>query len=107
MSATAARAETETISFAKGKLEWRGVRRESEERNVVALRLKTDRGEIIGRYHPVTENSAARELAVVWVGGAAAASMVRHAGCIRKPASVCRLPVLRGCDCIIASRTSW
>src|SRR3712207_5545631 len=70
MSAAVARGETETISFARRSLDWRGVTRESEERNVVALRLNTDRGDIIGRYHPVTANAPTKELGVVWVGGA-------------------------------------
>lgn len=68
MTATAARSETETISFGNRKLDWRGVTRESEERNVVALKLNTDRGDIVARYHPVADKLT--KLGVVWVGGA-------------------------------------
>jgi hypothetical protein len=70
LSTTASQAESEAISFARRTLEWRGVTREGEERNVVALRLNTDRGDIIGRYHPATQKSPTRQLGVVWVGGA-------------------------------------
>ena len=66
----AAQSASETISFAGRKLEWRGATRESTAGNVVALKLHTDRGDIDARFHPGAENSAAKGLGVVWVGGA-------------------------------------
>ena len=62
--------ETDRVSFAGGRLELRGVTRESEAANVVAMKLETDRGVIDARYHPVAPNSASKERGVVWVGGA-------------------------------------
>ena len=71
MSAGASRAETETLSFGGRKLEFRGATRGAEERGVVALKLQTDRGDIDARYHPAgAGTAAAKELGVVWVGGA-------------------------------------
>ena len=71
MSASQASAQTETLSFAGRKLEFRGATRESEERNAVALKLHTDRGDIDARFHPATGGvSGAKQLGVVWVGGA-------------------------------------
>ncbi|HSH38838.1 MAG TPA: dienelactone hydrolase family protein [Chthoniobacterales bacterium] len=71
MSAAASGAETETLSFAGRKLEFGGATRESEERNVVALKLHTDRGDIDARFHPSADAApAAKQLGVVWVGGA-------------------------------------
>jgi pimeloyl-ACP methyl ester carboxylesterase len=71
MGAAPASAETETVSFAGRKLEFRGATREAEERNVVALKLHTDRGDIDARFHPAPSGaSGAKQLGVVWVGGA-------------------------------------
>jgi hypothetical protein len=66
----AGQAAPETISFAGRKLEWRGATRESTAGNVVALKLHTDGGDIDARFHPSPPNSAAKQLGVVWVGGA-------------------------------------
>jgi pimeloyl-ACP methyl ester carboxylesterase len=71
MTAERASAETEPLSFGGRKLEFRGATHESEERNVVALKLHTDRGDIDARFHPATGGTAAaKQLGVVWVGGA-------------------------------------
>ena len=71
MSAAASGAETETLSFGGGTLEFRGATRGAEERNVVALKLHTDRGDIEARFHPASGVApAAKQLGVVWVGGA-------------------------------------
>ena len=60
----------ETVSFGGGKLELRDAAKESSVGGVVAMKLQTDRGPIDARYHPVPENSATKQLGVVWVGGA-------------------------------------
>ena len=66
MSAARASSETETLSFRGRKLEFRGATRASEERNVVALKLHTDRGDIDARFHPATGGtSAAKQFGVV------------------------------------------
>ena len=66
----AGEAAPEAISFAGRTLQWRGVARESTAGDVVALKLQTDGGDIETRFHPAPANSAAKELGVVWVGGA-------------------------------------
>ena len=63
-------AEAETLSFDGGKLELRGVARESESDAIIAMKLQTDRGAIEARYHPVVPGSAGTQLGAVWVGGA-------------------------------------
>ena len=71
MSAARSGAETETLSFGGRKLEFRGATRASEERNVVAFKLHTDRGDIDARFHPPSGGApGAKQLGVVWVGGA-------------------------------------
>ena len=70
VAVTASGAETEKVSFAGGKLEWRGVTKETAAAGVVALKLQTDRGEIDARYHRVADNAPTKQLGVVWVGGA-------------------------------------
>ena len=60
----------ESIAFAGRKLEWRGATRESTAGDVIALKLHTDRGDVDTRFHPAPEGSAAKQLGVVWVGGA-------------------------------------
>ena len=64
--------EAEKVSFGGETLRWSGVARESEANNVVAMRLRTDRGDIETRYHPPRGQSkaGAAKLGVVWVGGA-------------------------------------
>ncbi len=64
-------AETHRVAFGSDKLEWRGVVREGEENNVVAMRLQTNRGDITARFHPAPAGARdAKHMGVVWVGGA-------------------------------------
>ena len=63
-------AEDEKVSFGREALLWRGVTKQGEASNTVAMRLHTDRGDIEARYHPVQPRADKRGLAVVWVGGA-------------------------------------
>lgn len=61
--------ETQKIAFGRESLQLRGETVESEEHNIVAMRLQTDRGDIISRFHPV-DPAKTKGLGVVWVGGA-------------------------------------
>jgi hypothetical protein len=65
-------AEGEKVAFGRETLRWTGAARESEANNVVALRLQTDRGDVVTHYHPPRGDAAAesKKLGVVWVGGA-------------------------------------
>jgi hypothetical protein len=62
--------EAQNFVFGDHSLQLRGETVESEANNVVALRLHTDRGDIIARFHPVERAKKAKGLGVVWVGGA-------------------------------------
>ena len=70
LAVNASGAETDALSFAGGRIELRGVTKESDAGGVVAMKLQTDRGSIDARYHPVPSNAATKQLGVVWVGGA-------------------------------------
>ena len=61
--------EAQKISFGDDSLQLRGETVESDENKVVALRLQTDRGDIIARFHPA-DSAKSKGLGVVWVGGA-------------------------------------
>lgn len=69
-AAQAAPGEPQTLMFGEHRIDWRGAERANTAADEVPLVLNTDRGKIVGRFHPARGSGARRDQGVIWLSGA-------------------------------------